>query len=84
MKIRMPGMKFGVATIIISVIIAIATHNWWYNMFNGGVVLFLITTVPLIAFVFLWTMSIFRTGEKMRNDYIRKHKRTKQHKYLGK
>jgi uncharacterized membrane protein len=80
---RMPGMKFGVAVIIVSVIVAIATHDWWFNHFNGGVVLFLITTVPLIAFVFLWTMSIYRTGEKMRRDYIKKHKRTKQHQYLG-
>ena len=68
---RMPGMKFGVAVIIVSVIVAIATHDWWFNHFNGGVVLFLITTVPLIAFVFLWTMSIYRTGEKMRRDYIK-------------
>ena len=80
---RMPGMKFGVAVIIISVIVAIATHGWWFNHFNGGVVLFLITTVPLIAFVFLWTVSIYRTGEKMRRDYIKKHKRTRQHQYLG-
>ena len=80
----MPGMKFGVAVIIISVIIASAKHGWWFNQLNGGVVLFLITTVPLIAFVFLWTMSIYRTGEKMRRDYIKRHKRTKQHKYLGK
>ena len=80
---RMPGMKFGVAVIIASVIVAIATHGWWFNHFNGGVVLFLITTVPLIAFVFLWTMSIYRTGEKMRKDYIKRHKRTRQHQYLG-
>ena len=80
---RMPGMKFGVAVIIASVIVAIATHGWGFNHFKGGVVLFLITTVPLIAFVFLWTMSIYRTGEKMRRDYIKRHKRTRQHQYLG-
>ena len=82
MKIPIPGLKFSVVIIIASVIFAVATFGWWGNKLNGGVVLFLITTVPLIAFVFLWTASMYRTGEKMRRDYIRKHKRTKQHTYL--
>tara|TARA_A100001015_G_scaffold320346_1_gene446380 strand:- start:1692 stop:1865 length:174 start_codon:yes stop_codon:yes gene_type:complete len=53
------------------VIVAISTHGWWYNHFNGGVVLFLITTVPLIAFPFLWTVSIYKKQEKKRQQVMK-------------
>ncbi len=64
-------LNISILLIIISVIVAIATHGWWYNHFNGGVVLFLITTVPLIAFPFLWTVSIFKRQEKKRQQIMK-------------
>ena len=64
-------LNISILLIIISVIVAIATHGWWYNHFNGGVVLFLITTVPLIAFPFLWTVSIFKRQEKKRQQVMK-------------
>ena len=64
-------LNISILLIIISVIVAIATHGWWYNHFNGGVVLFLITTVPLIAFPFLWTVSIYKRQEKKRQQVMK-------------
>ena len=71
MKQYITRLNESILLIIISVIVAIATHGWWYNHFNGGVVLFLITTVPLIAFPFLWTVSIFKRQEKKRQQIMK-------------
>tara|TARA_B100000927_G_scaffold218581_1_gene178689 strand:+ start:392 stop:619 length:228 start_codon:yes stop_codon:yes gene_type:complete len=71
MKQYITRLNVSILLIIISVIVAIATHGWWYNHFNGGVVLFLITTVPLIAFPFLWTVSIFKRQEKKRQQIMK-------------
>jgi len=71
MKRYITRLNISILLIIISVIVAIATHGWWYNHFNGGVVLFLITTVPLIAFPFLWTVSIFKRQEKKRQQIMK-------------
>ena len=71
MKRYITRLNVSILLIIISVIVAIATHGWWYNHFNGGVVLFLITTVPLIAFPFLWTVSIFKRQEKKRQQIMK-------------
>ena len=64
-------LNVSIFIIIISVIVAISTHGWWYNHFNGGVVFFLITTVPLIAFPFLWTVSIYKRQEKKRQQVMK-------------
>jgi len=71
MKQYITRLNVSILLIIISVIVAIATHGWWYNHFNGGVVLFLITTVPLIAFPFLWTVSIYKRQEKKRQQVMK-------------
>ena len=71
MKQYITRLNVSILLIIISVSVAIATHGWWYNHFNGGVVLFLITTVPLIAFPFLWTVSIFKRQEKKRQQIMK-------------
>jgi len=71
MKQYITRLNISILLIIISVIVAIATHGWWYNHFNGGVVLFLITTVPLIAFPFLWTVSIYKRQEKKRQQVMK-------------
>ena len=71
MKRYITRLNISILLIIISVIVAIATHGWWYNHFNGGVVLFLITTVPLIAFPFLWTVSIYKRQEKKRQQVMK-------------
>ena len=71
MKRYITRLNISILLIIISVIVAIATHGWWYNHFNGGVVLFLITTVPLIAFPFLWTVSIYKRQEKKRQQIMK-------------
>ena len=71
MKQYITRLNISIILIIISVIVAIVTHGWWYNKFNGGVVLFLITTVPLIAFPFLWTVSIFKRQEKKRQQIMK-------------
>ncbi len=71
MKRYITRLNISIILIIISVIVAISTHGWWYNHFNGGVVLFLITTVPLIAFPFLWTVSIYKKQEKKRQQVMK-------------
>ena len=45
---------------------------------NGGVVLFLVTTIPLIAFPFLWTVSIYKRQENVRQE-VKKKKKTKNY-----
>ena len=71
MKQYITRLNIRILLISISVIVAIATHGGWYNHFNVGVVLFLITTVPLIAFPFLWTVSIFKRQEKKRQQIMK-------------
>ena len=43
----------------------------YHEHINGAVVFFLITTIPLIAFPFLWTLSIYRRQEKKRQDVMK-------------
>ena len=54
--------------IIFSVLLAILVYH---EHINGAVVFFLITTIPLIAFPFLWTLSIYRRQEKKRQDVMK-------------
>ena len=54
--------------IIYSVLLAILVYH---EHINGAVVFFLITTIPLIAFPFLWTLSIYRRQEKKRQDVMK-------------
>jgi O-antigen/teichoic acid export membrane protein len=53
---------------IVFIILAILVYH---EHINGAVVLFLITTIPLIAFPFLWTLSIYRRQEKKRQDVMK-------------
>jgi len=61
-------LNVSIVFIIFSVILAILVYH---EHINGAVVLFLITTIPLIAFPFLWTLSIYRRQEKKRQDVMR-------------
>tara|TARA_Y100001972_G_scaffold115790_1_gene152927 strand:- start:434 stop:604 length:171 start_codon:yes stop_codon:yes gene_type:complete len=51
-----------------SVVLAISVYH---EHINGAVVLFLITTIPLIAFPFLWTVSIYKRQEKKRQQVMK-------------
>ena len=61
-------LNVSIVFIIFSVIVAILVYH---EHINGAVVLFLITTIPLIAFPFLWTLSIYRRQEKKRQDVMK-------------
>ena len=61
-------LNVSIVFIIFSVILAILVYH---EHINGAVVLFLITTIPLIAFPFLWTLSIYRRQEKKRQDVMK-------------
>ena len=62
-------LNISILFIIMSVIFSIIfiTHD---NI-NGGVVLFLVTTIPLIAFPFLWTVSIYKRQENVRQEVMK-------------
>lgn len=79
MKQYITRLNISIVFIIISVIFSIIfiTHE---NI-NGGVVLFLVTTIPLIAFPFLWTVSIYKRQENVRQE-VMKGQKTKN-KQLG-
>ena len=61
-------LNVSIVFIIFSVRLAILVYH---EHINGAVVLFLITTIPLIAFPFLWTLSIYRRQEKKRQDVMK-------------
>ena len=61
-------LNVSIVFIIFSVLLAILVYH---EHINGAVVLFLITTIPLIAFPFLWTLSIYRRQEKKRQDVMK-------------
>ena len=61
-------LNVSIVFIIFSVILAILVYH---EHINGAVVFFLITTIPLIAFPFLWTLSIYRRQEKKRQDVMK-------------
>ena len=69
MKQYITRLNISIVFIIISVIFSIIfiTHE---NI-NGGVVLFLVTTIPLIAFPFLWTVSIYKKQENVRQEVMK-------------
>ena len=77
MKQYITRLNISIVFIIISVIFSIIfiTHE---NI-NGGVVLFLVTTIPLIAFPFLWTVSIYKRQENVRQE-VMKAQKTKNNK----
>ena len=72
MKQYITRLNISIVFIIISVIFSIIfiTHE---NI-NGGVVLFLVTTIPLIAFPFLWTVSIYKRQENVRQEVMKRQK----------
>lgn len=72
MKQYITRLNISIVFIIISVIFSIIfiTHE---NI-NGGVVLFLVTTIPLIAFPFLWTVSIYKRQENVRQEVMKGQK----------
>ena len=61
-------LNVSIVFIIFSVLLAILIYH---EHINGAVVFFLITTIPLIAFPFLWTLSIYRRQEKKRQDVMK-------------
>ena len=68
MKQYITRLNVSIVFIIFSVRLAILVYH---EHINGAVVLFLITTIPLIAFPFLWTLSIYRRQEKKRQDVMK-------------
>ena len=74
MKQYITRLNISIIFIIISVIFSIIFFT--HENINGGVVLFLVTTIPLIAFPFLWTVSIYKRQEIVRQE-VMKGKKTK-------
>ena len=76
MKRYVTRLNISIIFIIISVIFSIIFFS--HENINGGVVLFLVTTIPLIAFPFLWTVSIYKRQENVRQE-VMKGKKTKNY-----
>ena len=76
MKQYITRLNISIIFIIISVIFSIIFFT--HENINGGVVLFLVTTIPLIAFPFLWTVSIYKRQENVRQE-VMKGKKTKNY-----
>ena len=74
MKQYITRLNISIIFIIISVIFSILFFS--HENINGGVILFLVTTIPLIAFPFLWTVSIYKRQEIVRQN-VMKGKRKK-------
>ena len=68
MKQYITLLNVSIVFIIFFVVLAILVYH---EHINGAVVFFLITTIPLIAFPFLWTLSIYRRQEKKRQDVMK-------------
>ena len=62
-------LNLSIIFIIISVIFSVIFFT--HENINGGVVLFLVTTIPLIAFPFLWTVSIYKRQENVRQEVMK-------------
>ena len=73
MKKYITRLNISIVLIIISVITSILFFS--HENINGGVILFLITTIPLIAFPFLWTVSIYKRQEIVRQNVMRRKKK---------
>ena len=69
MKQYITRLNISIIFIIISVIFSIIFFT--HENINGGVVLFLVTTIPLIAFPFLWTVSIYKRQENVRQKVMK-------------
>ena len=69
MKQYFTRLNISIILIIISVIFSIIFFS--HENINGGVILFLVTTIPLIAFPFLWTVSIYKRQEIVRQNVMR-------------
>ena len=69
MKQYITRLNISIILIIISVIFSILFFS--HENINGGVILFLVTTIPLIAFPFLWTVSIYKRQEVVRQNVMR-------------
>ena len=69
MKQYITRLNISIILIIISVIFSIIFFS--HENINGGVILFLVTTIPLIAFPFLWTVSIYKRQETLRQNVMK-------------
>ncbi len=74
MKQYITRLNISIILIIFSVVFSIIFFS--HENINGGVILFLVTTIPLIAFPFLWTVSIYKRQEIVRQN-VMKGKRKK-------
>ena len=70
MKQYITRLNISIILIIISVIFSILFFS--HENINGGVILFLVTTIPLIAFPFLWTVSIYKRQENIRQTVMKR------------
>ncbi len=73
MKQYITRLNISIILIIISVIFSILFFS--HENINGGVILFLVTTIPLIAFPFLWTVSIYKRQETVRQNVMKGKKK---------
>ncbi len=69
MKQFFTRLNISIILIVISVIFSILFFS--HENINGGVILFLVTTIPLIAFPFLWTVSIYKRQETLRQNVMK-------------
>ena len=69
MKQYLTRLNISIIFIILSVIFSVLFFS--HENINGGVILFLVTTIPLIAFPFLWTVSIYKRQEVVRQNVMR-------------
>ena len=77
MKQYITKLNMSIIFIIISVIFSILFFS--HENINGGVILFLVTTIPLIAFPFLWTVSIYKRQETFRQNVMKGKHNNKIH-----
>ena len=73
MKQYFTRLNISIILIIISVVFSVVFFS--HENINGGVILFLVTTIPLIAFPFLWTVSIYKKQEAVRQNVMKDKKR---------
>ena len=70
MKQYFTRLNISIIFIILSVIFSLLFFS--HENINGGVILFLVTTIPLIAFPFLWTVSIYKRQENIRQTVMKR------------
>ena len=73
MKQYFTRLNISIIFIILSVIFSVLFFS--HENINGGVILFLVTTIPLIAFPFLWTVSIYKRQEIVRQNVMKGKKK---------